>query len=528
MLISTPSVQSPRAYDLRHLQGGQLAARMSAAQILARMTGDEVAQHMSETEILARLTANGVGHLKRPTSAEETAATVTVYNHAYNYDSAERYGAVDLTGAVDSSTAINTALLVRGCVDVPAGDILWDTAPTLGAHEHLIVRGVSPKLTKLHVGNQTGNTFLLSNAVAVGQVIMLNLTVDGANGGDAVADASATWEGFLKITKTTGVGVYRTLMVNVEIRSSAVDGAAMIDIGTGYNVRLQNVKLGNALDGYSLKAGGAFGGTTITLDDCYLHFSRQGYLVTAGVTDITFNNTKIESNRVAGHSTLAQITFNGCYFENIGYDILSLGRDGKSMMSGGISWGNALDSTECDAAFTQVYGRLTFNDCRWSNAHADLSAWVHPIGLGSGNGAEGVVEFNGGSNTDTIKTMFRSEVVGGERGDYVLMAWDGVRSVLGSIGVIRHYSDQRLLTRGLVKVIFPATVRLAEVHRGRFHYGCGTETYAAWLADAPTGGQNEVGDRVQVTAPAAAGFMGYVCTTAGSPGTGKGYGAIAP
>lgn len=46
-------------------------------------------------------------------------------------------------------------------------------------------------------------------------------------------------------------------------------------------------------------------------------------------------------------------------------------------------------------------------------------------------------------------------------------------------------------------------------------------------AAAPTAGAYIVGDVVYDSAPAAAGTMGWVCTTAGSPGTWKTFGTIA-
>jgi hypothetical protein len=42
----------------------------------------------------------------------------------------------------------------------------------------------------------------------------------------------------------------------------------------------------------------------------------------------------------------------------------------------------------------------------------------------------------------------------------------------------------------------------------------------------PTEGTFAVGDTVQMKTPTAGGYMGYVCTTAGTPGTWKGYGSI--
>ena len=47
-----------------------------------------------------------------------------------------------------------------------------------------------------------------------------------------------------------------------------------------------------------------------------------------------------------------------------------------------------------------------------------------------------------------------------------------------------------------------------------------------WAAAAPTTGNWVVGDIAYNTAPAAGGFLGWVCTTAGAPGTWKTFGAI--
>jgi hypothetical protein len=45
---------------------------------------------------------------------------------------------------------------------------------------------------------------------------------------------------------------------------------------------------------------------------------------------------------------------------------------------------------------------------------------------------------------------------------------------------------------------------------------------------APSTGTWAVGDKIKNSTPTAGGYMGFVCTTAGTPGTWKGYGAIAP
>lgn len=48
-----------------------------------------------------------------------------------------------------------------------------------------------------------------------------------------------------------------------------------------------------------------------------------------------------------------------------------------------------------------------------------------------------------------------------------------------------------------------------------------------WGAAPPDAGTHNVGDRVWNTAPAAGGVVGWVCVTAGTPGTWRAFGTIA-
>ena len=51
-------------------------------------------------------------------------------------------------------------------------------------------------------------------------------------------------------------------------------------------------------------------------------------------------------------------------------------------------------------------------------------------------------------------------------------------------------------------------------------------TIAGSATAAPTTGTYAVGDKVENSVPAAGGYIGWVCVTAGTPGTWKGYGLI--
>lgn len=52
-------------------------------------------------------------------------------------------------------------------------------------------------------------------------------------------------------------------------------------------------------------------------------------------------------------------------------------------------------------------------------------------------------------------------------------------------------------------------------------------TYKTYLSAAPIYGNWEVGDKVFYSSPAAGGYIGAVCTVAGTPGTWKGFGSVA-
>jgi len=49
-----------------------------------------------------------------------------------------------------------------------------------------------------------------------------------------------------------------------------------------------------------------------------------------------------------------------------------------------------------------------------------------------------------------------------------------------------------------------------------------------YMAAFPTEGTHVQGDRVMNSAPAASGYIGWVCVTSGEPGAWKGFGEIEP
>lgn len=82
--------------------------------------------------------------------------------------------------------------------------------------------------------------------------------------------------------------------------------------------------------------------------------------------------------------------------------------------------------------------------------------------------------------------------------------------------VPRQY-DPQIFTE-IVRQIQDQLNALTEGRAGAYHGS---------MSGAPTTGEWVRGDWVKVTAPSSGGYFGYVCTASGSPGTWKGFGAIA-
>jgi hypothetical protein len=86
------------------------------------------------------------------------------------------------------------------------------------------------------------------------------------------------------------------------------------------------------------------------------------------------------------------------------------------------------------------------------------------------------------------------------------------------------YNEQATIANGYARNSTNGKIGLAD-----FYHGDYTQMkYRGVGAAAPTTGTWLQGDIVFNTAPTAGGFIGFVCTTGGTPGTWKTWGAITP
>lgn len=458
-------------------------------------------------------------------TAAEIAALIVPTNYSVppnNIESGDisRYGLVDITGATDSSSAINTSLALNNVVVFPEGNIRWDTPPTLGTQTNIYLRGKGSQKTNLWVKNQTAYTFILTNATTPLFWRADAMTVDGSNGGGS-ANGSTTWPGFFSCTNTAGP-VSNVWTDDLRVINSKVASAILMNFGTAIGVETNRSEFASPINGFGFQHGGASTTTTAVHNNLRVNTCRQAYLIGSNVSDVTFNEGYIQSCNVAGHTLLALVTFNNTYFENIGIQNGTSAK-GISFMSGSLTFGNLLDSTLCDAAFTQVYGMHVFNNCRFARlaTAGTATAWHQPIGFGSSVGGYGSLVVHGGSNSETTGTFFRAEKVAGERTGFDLVVNDYYPYPVGNSGVLRFVSDARLCTSGFYAVqTNTAGIRLAIIRRGQFTYGLDNiSTYTGGLTDYPAGSTNNVGDEVLITAPTAGQPTRYKCTVQGPPGT---------
>jgi hypothetical protein len=255
-------------------------------------------------------------------------------------------------------------------------------------------------------------------------------------------------------------------------------------------------------------------GTTITVRKSYITYCRQCFYV-RGVTNFAFYDTVFESSVVAGATLGQSILYEGCHFENIGYDVSGSGYPGGVTTEDFGVWDSALPGP-VHAAVTAAYGMSTFSNCVF-NGRRTPRAWFQGLGKGyTYAGADSAVFDRCTLNDDSAT---KGEFFDTSTRHNMSYEWygreDAVRPDL-------PYADARKLTKGRTRVRFPGpTYSLAcDVRAGKFVYngeiGYGFTTRPTI---APADGQNEAGDEVVLAAPEVNGNMGYICTVAGNPGT---------
>lgn len=400
--------------------------------------------------------------------------------------------------------------------------------------------------TKLWVKDVNG--FLFDWQACLGSDALKRLSLrgidfDAANGSDAVADYSTTFKG-LTTYAPSGKPLFNVFVSNCTIRRSQYEAGSVSGWSdTSVALNLYNVVFGTVRDCFIAKYPNGFGVVTgglgtvaTTLDLEKVYFSQclecfHGDGNTSG--DVSFRNVVFESSLIAWSQYDTITSFYSCYFENLGGTTSTGKTEAVTKQNLGIADGI---TDPLDAALSARHGSTAFYSCRFQylNATPNVSYWYRGNGKAQTFGYAGVAKFyNCWSGSAATTRVLAGETAPTTLEGYSYEVYDSP-SQQGSVfnpNLCKNYTDQRLLTRGQVSVLFGTDYRVAIVERkGRFTYGLYNDSHGGWSSaptDQPTGGQNEIGDRVYFDVPAAAGAEGVICTTAGSPGTWKDLGTIA-
>ena len=100
--------------------------------------------------------------------------------------------------------------------------------------------------------------------------------------------------------------------------------------------------------------------------------------------------------------------------------------------------------------------------------------------------------------------------------------WDWANN---STSILEYTNSQATVANGFPREVYSTAGGAAVAFRQGF-FGGENMKQVAWGSAAPASGAHVVGDIVFNDAPSAGGYIGWVCTSAGSPGTWKTFGAI--
>lgn len=465
------------------------------------------------------------------------------------------YGA-DPTGTVDSTSAINAAIAAGNNIYFPAGNYLVNSTisitPSKAGKVLFSDGGQDAPVATIYCKNITGYLFAFDTPSGTNILgfELRGLAFDGSNGGTTsqVGDwtqGSTTWLGVIKNTTGTTFGTGFAVEVIVKdctVGWSKVASAAAFDLRGMFCVTLENIKVQGFVNGYGVLIGGGVTDTTITLRKLYFLFCQECVTCITGNTDIELYDCIFDSVIVATSIFVTKTLFSGCYFENIGYDITGASRNyGISLKSLGVSFGAGILDTPVSSAINLGYAPVKFDSC-FFNFYANSDAWIYGLGRGSTSGQGGDVRFyscyaNGQGFFDSVNysTAYTN---------LMFFGWYNVATTSydGSIWTsgISLY-DIRLFNDGQATINFPAYdgshptnapiyTQQVQIINGRWIITNPVGGGVGWSGaptNSPIGGSWQVGDTIYNSVPAAGGWMGLVCTTSGTPGTWKNFGAIA-
>jgi len=350
-----------------------------------------------------------------------------------------------------------------------------------------------------------------------------NITFDASNGG-GYATASSTMSGVVTCSNPSGSVTPTGLFLENVSAYYSLSTSPCFKLANFVNTKISRCKVTGWVNGacvYTAGTGSVV--TTTVIDKCYFNYSRQCVQIEGNTLDVRIYNTVFESCVVAVSAYKAAVSMIGCYFENIGYSTAGLHSTGTALRSFGV--------TDTPAITGNVTAVITVRNAHVTIQNSTLVyrvvsvPWFEGIGRQS-FGSVKFVDCVVPNDVATYGNIFSNTAI--DRDNFVY-EWHGGYDASNDTF---PYTDARALNDGTVALTFSAGIARMRttVKAGRFHYNSqmvsGVISNEWPVSYYPAGGQNLVGDAILLDAPTAGGFIGKICTTSGTPGTWKTYGAI--
>lgn len=463
------------------------------------------------------------------------AVTRTVQAKFRDSISIKDFGAVG-NGTTDDTIAIQNALNASLFVYFPPGTYKITSPLTIQTNQHLYGDNTyeAPTIAVINCYNVIGFTFDIN-----GKIFSIDgISFDGTTGNFSgnVIDCSINWIGAIyNSAPNTGSGGGQLSLRNSRIWGSQSIGTYLITLQNTFFTLLENCDIGLCPNGGAVTMG-QYGvvNTTMTFRKCYFHYCRQDVTLTGNVLDVTFDDCVFESSIVAFNMETTTASFKGCYFENIGYDVSGLNRSGGlSIQNQGINFQPPVLTGPVVSAMNITYGTYTFISCFFAYLSTNIlsvspnAAWLFMMGKGSTSGAGGYASFYGCSSPNYGTNGFL-EIEADAMIEQCSFNWYN-----GAQNEALPYKDTRYVSDGFMLAPFPYSAiglvpqyyEKITIKNGVYIVYATTQGYTV-PTNSPTGGKWNVGDTIYMTTPVSGGYIGNVCTTAGTPGTWRTFGAI--
>ena len=468
--------------------------------------------------------------------------------HADGPVSVKWYGAQG-DGTTDDTAAIQAAInsQTRDVCEIylPEGTYKITSPLTFPATaKRVVVKGADQdRLTydpyfksKIWCKGVTGVTFDISGpGVDFAGFTFCGFMVDGTNG--ITSSYSTTWTGLVN-ARTAATGAWSCKITSVDAKGSSVRGAKGVDVSFCWWVEIQDTNITHMVNGYGLYGENSGGtSTTISVHKSNFRYNLECLRVGGSYPQLNLYDCSLESSLIACTGYIgSQVTFHGCWFENLGYNTVP-GTLPISVQQG-------VGSPAVDSAFSFDSSRVTFNNCffMYFATTQGIKSFFRGCGKVGYWESAGHAIFNhcSAGDIDSVPRaapFFADTAVGGNPlrgtlGERFIYEVIDERAVCfygayvpdptdpHAFRMLQAYADMRQVDIG--RVVFKTVLggvssfAIAEVDGGLFRY---KNVYSAndTRSTYPFGGQNVAGDAILV--PQVGGSMGYVCSVSGAPGT---------